>query len=70
MKSDQLRQIIQNKNDHLEYAALKSAGEIIESIAREQQTIVTCHARIAPLRAELKTLEVEKLDASEILGAA
>lgn len=68
MKTEQLQQIIKDKNERLEQSALRTAESIIETIVKEQQTILTSEANIKALRKELVSLQVKELDSNAILG--
>ena len=69
MDNNKLKQIIQDKNEQRERNVVRTAEELIENIVREQQTIINAQKRIDGFRIELKTLQVEQLDAEAVLGA-
>lgn len=68
MTNDKLKQIIARKNEQLEQQAVNRASEIINEIATLQQAKKDADAEIVTLRAELKTLEVQQVDETSILG--
>lgn len=68
MDPQKLKDLIAEKNDRRERETLRTAEQLIDDIAREQESIRRCNANIAKLREELKTLSVNTLDASEVLG--
>lgn len=68
MDSTKLNSIIKRKNERLEQDALSSAEELIAEIIVCQAVIKQHEARIVECRQELKALEVEQIDQSEILG--
>ena len=68
MEHDKIRQIIRNKNEQLERLALRTAEEIIGSIADQQRLITAAEGQIQNLRHELKQLVVEQLDPTVLLG--
>ena len=68
MDTTKLRQIITNKNSRLEEEALHNAASLINAIALEQKAIAASTQKIATLRKELAVLEVEQMDAAQILG--
>ena len=68
MQNDKLKQIIERKNERLEEQALREASDIIDEIGKQQARIREANSKIVELRAELKKLEVESVDAGEILG--
>ncbi len=68
METNKLRTIIDQKNERRERDTLHTAEQIIDGIAAEQQKIKTANERIAEYRQELKSLEVQTLDAAELLG--
>ncbi len=69
MKSEQIQQIISEKNEQRERQIVRSAEDIIENIVREQQAIAASAARIQAFREELAKLQVEELDPTAILGS-
>ena len=69
MEQNKLQSIITEKNEQLERATLREAESLIGEIANEQRKIKTSQGRIADLRKQLKELNVETLDAAEILGS-
>ena len=68
MEASKLKTIIDQKNERRERETLHTAEQIIDGIASEQQKIKASQSRIAEYREELKGLEVQTLDASELLG--
>lgn len=68
MDAKELNLIIFRKNEGLEREALREAEQIIENIAKYQGIIADSQDRIIELRANLKALQVKRLDASAILG--
>ena len=68
MRTEQLHQIIKDKNEQHERQALRTAESIIEGIVKEQQSITKAQSRIAELRAELVTLQAEQFDPKSVLG--
>lgn len=68
MNNDKIRQIIARKNEQLEENAVHSARQIIDAIARLQQTKIDADKEIQSLRSELKTLEVQQVNETSILG--
>jgi hypothetical protein len=69
MEQGKLQNLITEKNEQLERATLREAESLIGEIANEQRKIKTSQGRIADLRKQLKELNVETLDAAEILGS-
>ncbi len=68
MDTTKLKTIIDQKNERRERDTLHTAEQIIDGIANEQQKIKASQTRIAEYRDELKALEVQTLDATELLG--
>ncbi len=68
MDASKLKTIIDQKNERRERDTLRNAEQIIDGIATEQQKIKDAQSRIAEYREELKSLEVQTLDAAELLG--
>lgn len=68
MNADKLNQIIERKNERLEERAVNEAQRIIEKIADLQIAKQDADTKIIELRAELKKLEVQSVDAKSILG--
>ena len=68
MNTEQLRQIVREKNEQRERVAVRTAEDIIESIVKGQQGIAAAQTRIQKLREELTKLQVEQLDDRQILG--
>ena len=68
MERTKLSGLIKDKNAELERTALRTAEQIIEAIALEQQKILDSQQNIVELRKDLKSLEVTQLDTTAILG--
>lgn len=68
MKTDILRQIVDNKNEAAERQVVRTAEILIEEIVQLQRRKSEADARILELRAELKTLEFTALDPLNVLG--
>lgn len=68
MTENKIQDIIAQKNRALEDRATREAAEIIDEIAQHQSAILDHNARIDALRSELKSLQIEQLDATKILG--
>jgi hypothetical protein len=68
MNIEKLKEIVKEKNRALEYEATQRARRIIEEIAENNAAISEANSANAKLRAELKTLEVQQLDETSILG--
>lgn len=68
MEREKINGIVKEKNERLERDALRSAEEIIDTIAKEQGNIQKAEKRIIELRNELKELTVSQLDANQLLG--
>jgi hypothetical protein len=68
MERTKLSGLIKDKNAELERTALRTAEQIIEAIALEQQRILDSQQNIVELRKDLKSLEVTQLDTTAILG--
>ena len=69
MEQSKLQNIITEKNEQLERATLRQAESLIGEITSEQRQIKASQERIVELRKQLKELNVETLDAAEILGS-
>ena len=69
MDATRLRRLIDEKNERREESALRTAANLIDEIAKEQQNISESSARIARLRKELTELQVEQVDPAVILGS-
>lgn len=69
MDATRLRRLIDEKNERREESALRTAANLIDEIAKEQQNISESNARIVRLRKELSELEVEQVDPAVILGS-
>lgn len=68
MQQDKLHGIIRDKNERLERETLRTAEQLIDAIAGEQETIRKSQGRIGDLREELKNLEVKQIDVNTVLG--
>lgn len=68
MTSDKLQDIIRRKNEHLEDEAVATAGELIDRIGDLQCCIATAQKEILEAQAQLKALEIKKLEPTAILG--
>jgi hypothetical protein len=68
MNNDKLKQIIAHKNERLEQEAVNRASEIINEIAEYQQAKKDADKAIEKLRVELKTLEIDQINETSILG--
>ena len=68
MDAKKLQDIINEENEDREREALREARDLINEIAKEQARKRLSDERIAELREELKALNVETLDESEVLG--
>lgn len=68
MKTEILRNIVENKNEEAERITVRTAEILIEGIVQEQKKIEYSKGRIAELRAELKELEFTALDPLNVLG--
>lgn len=68
MNNEKLKQIIARQNEQLEDRAADQAREIIRAIAECQQAKVDANKEIEELRAKLKTLTVQQIDETSILG--
>lgn len=68
MNNDKLRQIIARQNEQLEDRASEQAREIIKAIGECQQAKIAADKEIEELRAKLKTLTVQQIDETSILG--
>lgn len=68
MERDKIESIIQDKNDKLERNALGRAGDIISTIAANQESIAALERANERLREELKSLKIQQLDTKVILG--
>ncbi len=68
MDNNKLRQIIARQNEQLEDRATEQAREIIKAIAECQQAKIDADKEIEELRAKLKTLTVQQIDETSILG--
>ncbi len=65
---DKIQQIFDRKNEELEREAINEAREIIEEISELQVLINRNTARIEDLRVKLKTLTIEQVEPTKILG--
>lgn len=68
MNIEKLKAIVAEKNQNLEQEAVYKAKCIIDNIASCQKNIQTHEQRIVELREELKTLTIQQLDETKILG--
>ena len=68
MEAKKLQEIIAEENEDREREVLCEARNLINEIAKEQARKRAADERIAQLREELKALNVETLDESEVLG--
>lgn len=68
MTIEKLKEIVKEKNRALEYEATQRARAIINEIAENNAAIVEATKANEKLRADLKSLEVEQLDETSILG--
>ena len=68
MERDKLHGLIREKNERLERETLRTAEQLIDAIANQQETIRKAQARIEELRVELKALTVQQMDAAALLG--
>ena len=68
MNTDKLTKLITRKNERLEEDALREAESLIAEIIDQQARIRTAEARIVECRAELKALEVDRIDQAAVLG--
>ncbi len=68
MTKDQLDKIIADENRDLERETVDRARDIIRAISKKTASIRQFENDIGELRAELKKLEVQQLDATNILG--
>lgn len=68
MERTKLETLIKEKNERLEYNTLKTAENIIDAIATEQERIRKAQDRIVELRADLKALTVSQMNVKELLG--
>lgn len=68
MKTETIAEIINRENENRERQAADSARRIITEIGQKQEQISNCTKRITELRAGLKALEVETIDAKTVLG--
>lgn len=69
MTQDKLNKIIDRENENLEEQAVRKATDIISNISRLRANIANSEAQITELQAELKKIEILKLDPIQILGA-
>jgi len=70
MKSEQLQQIIKDKNDKREREAVYTADQLIEQIVGEQAKIEHAKTNIDNLRKQLAALTIDQIDPTTILGEA
>lgn len=68
MKTDTLQKLIARQNERLEDNAAAQASEIINKIAELQQAKLDADKEIEELRMELKSIQVNQIDATSILG--
>lgn len=68
MTNDKLNEIIKRKNEDLEESTVRYARNIIDAIGNNQVKVKALNKETEELRAELKSLEIEQLDATSILG--
>jgi hypothetical protein len=68
MEKATIHQIISDRNKDLERNALRTAEDIIKRIAAHQEVIEERQTDIAALRKELKELEIQQMNAKDILG--
>ena len=68
MEKTTIHKIIAEKNDKLEYEATRTAEHIIDQIAQKQYEISLANDKIVELRKELNDLEIQQVNAKQILG--
>lgn len=69
METAKLVKLIAENNERREYQTLREAESVIGQIVHEQGVIKASQEKIEKLRKELADLNVQTLDAREVLGA-
>jgi len=68
MEKTKIHELIADKNAELERSILRSASDVINQIAKQQEIIQAAQERIVEFRKELHELELKKIDPKDILG--
>ena len=68
MEREKLHGLIKEKNERLERDTLRTAEQLIDSIAGQQEVIRKANDRIVELRKELKELSVSQINPADVLG--